>query len=90
MGNVQDRAIHERRERDDWLGDVDFDRAPFTIAWEVTRACAFSCVHCRADAQHRRAPGELSTAEGFALIDRFTEFGSPILVFTGGRPYDAQ
>lgn len=76
----------QRAARDSWLAQTDFDRAPFTIAWEVTRACAFSCVHCRADAQHRRNPMELSTEEGYALIDRFTEFGSPILVFTGGDP----
>jgi radical SAM protein len=76
----------ERRARDSWMAKVDFDRAPFTIAWEVTRACAFSCVHCRADAQHRRDPRELTTEEGFALIDRLAEFGSPILVFTGGDP----
>jgi radical SAM protein len=68
------------------MSRIDFDRDPFTIAWEVTRACAFSCVHCRADAQHRRDPRELSTEEGYALIDRFAEFGSPILVFTGGDP----
>lgn len=68
------------------MGGVDFDRNPFTIAWEVTRACAFSCVHCRADAQHRRDPAELDTEEGLRLIDRFTEFGAPILVFTGGDP----
>jgi radical SAM protein len=68
------------------MSRIDFDRAPFTIAWEVTRACAFSCVHCRADAQHRRDPRELSTEEGYVLIDRFAEFGSPILVFTGGDP----
>jgi radical SAM protein len=86
VDGVRESAVRERRERDHWLAAVDFDRAPFTIAWEVTRACAFSCVHCRADAQHRRAPGELTTEEGFALIDRFAEFGSPILVFTGGDP----
>lgn len=68
------------------MAGTDFARAPFTIAWEITRACAFSCVHCRADAQHRRSPQELTTEEGFALIDRFAEFGSPILVFTGGDP----
>jgi radical SAM protein len=65
---------------------ADFDRSPFTIAWEVTRACAFACVHCRADAQHRRDPRELSTEEGFRLIDRLQAFGDPILVFTGGDP----
>ena len=83
---VRETAVRERHERNSWLSGVDFDRAPFTIAWEITRACAFSCVHCRADAQHRRDPRELSTEEGCALIDRFTEFGSPILVFTGGDP----
>lgn len=30
--------------------DVDFDRMPFTLAWEITRACALSCIHCRAEA----------------------------------------
>ncbi|GAB2700194.1 TIGR04053 family radical SAM/SPASM domain-containing protein [Thalassiella azotivora] len=80
------RSVTERRERDSWLSGTDFDRAPFTIAWEVTRACAFACVHCRADAQSRRDPAELTTEEGYRLIDRFAAFGSPILVFTGGDP----
>jgi radical SAM protein len=65
---------------------ADFDLAPFTIAWEVTRACAFACKHCRADAQHLRDPHELTTQEGYKLIDRLAEFGSPILIFTGGDP----
>jgi len=65
---------------------ADFDQAPFTIAWEVTRACAYACVHCRADAQHTPDPQELNTEEAFQLIDRLTEFGSPILIFTGGDP----
>lgn len=77
---------YERASRDGWMAQVDFDLAPFTIAWEVTRACVFSCVHCRADAQRRRHPDELTTEEGFALIDRLREFGAPILVFTGGDP----
>ncbi|NQS92393.1 MAG: TIGR04053 family radical SAM/SPASM domain-containing protein [Chloroflexi bacterium] len=65
---------------------ADFNQAPFTIAWEVTRACAFACVHCRADAIPQRDPNELTTKEAFNLIDRLTEFGSPILIFTGGDP----
>ncbi|HEY0902787.1 MAG TPA: TIGR04053 family radical SAM/SPASM domain-containing protein [Marmoricola sp.] len=86
MSAVSPAAARERQERNSWMASTDFAQAPFTIAWEVTRACAFSCVHCRADAQHRRNPRELSTEEGFALIDRLSEFGSPILVFTGGDP----
>ncbi len=65
---------------------VDFDLAPFTIAWELTRACAFACRHCRAEAQPRHDPQELITAEAFALIDQMKEFGDPILVVTGGDP----
>jgi radical SAM protein len=66
---------------------ADFDQAPFTIAWEVTRACAYACVHCRADAQPRRDPRELSTQEAKKLIERLADFGNnPILIFTGGDP----
>jgi len=83
---LSDRAAAERQYHDRRYPVVDFNQAPFTIAWEVTRACAYACVHCRADAQHRRDPRELTTEEAFALIDRLTEFGSPILIFTGGDP----
>ncbi|MGE5335987.1 MAG: TIGR04053 family radical SAM/SPASM domain-containing protein [Nitrososphaerota archaeon] len=77
----------ERQKRDERLAALDFDRAPFTIAWEVTRACAYACRHCRADAQPRRDPLELTTAEGRALIDDLAGFGNrPILVLTGGDP----
>ena len=67
---------------------TDFSRAPFLVIWEVTRACALACVHCRADAIPCRDPGELSTAEGLALIDQVLAFGdpAPLLVLTGGDP----
>ncbi len=68
------------------LAEVDFDRTPFTVAWEITQACGLACVHCRASAQPRRHPRELSTTEGFALMDGIAEMGKPILVVTGGDP----
>jgi len=80
------KAASERKYHDQRMVHADFDKAPFTIAWEITRACAFACKHCRADAQHSRDPRELTTQEGFQLIDRLAEFGSPILIFTGGDP----
>jgi len=79
-------AAAERKFHDHRMLEADFSKAPFTIAWEITRACAYACVHCRADAQHRPDPNELTTEEGFALLDRLAEFGSPILIFTGGDP----
>ncbi len=67
---------------------VDFDRAPFLVIWEVTRACALACVHCRADAIHRRDSRELTTEEAFRLIDQVRAFGAkpPLFVLTGGDP----
>lgn len=84
--HLSERAAKERAHHDHHMVHADFDQAPFAIAWEVTRACAFACVHCRADAQHQRDPRELSTREGFNLINRFRAFGDPILIFTGGDP----
>lgn len=76
-----ERTLHNER-----MTHADFNLAPFTIAWEVTRACAYACVHCRADAMHTPDPNELNTEEALRLIDRLAEFGSPILIFTGGDP----
>ncbi|WP_235827868.1 TIGR04053 family radical SAM/SPASM domain-containing protein [Brevibacillus migulae] len=59
---------------------------PFIAIWEVTRACALRCLHCRAVAQPHRDPRELSTEEGKRLIDQIHEMDNPLLVFTGGDP----
>jgi AdoMet-dependent heme synthase len=58
------------------------------VVWEVTRACALACMHCRADAIPRRDPRELSTEEGRRLIEEIRAFGDPppLLVLTGGDP----
>lgn len=65
-----------------------YDRAPFIVIWETTRACALACVHCRAEALPQRDPRELTTGEGRALMDRVRVFGepTPLLVLTGGDP----
>ncbi len=66
----------------------DFARAPFLVIWELTRACALACIHCRAEAVSRRDPRELTTEEGIRLITAVAGFGAPrpLLVFTGGDP----
>src|SRR5689334_24898237 len=85
--NLTERAASERAIHNAHMVQADFSLAPFTIAWEVTRACAYACVHCRANAQHTRDPRELNTPESLRLIDRLAGFGNhPILVFTGGDP----
>jgi AdoMet-dependent heme synthase len=64
----------------------DFHNRPILVFWETTRACLLACRHCRASAQREPFPNELSTEEGFALVDQIVEFGrpAPILILTGG------
>ncbi len=64
----------------------DFSEAPFLVIWEVTQACDLACVHCRASAAPARSPYELSTVQGYRLLDQIREFGDPLMVFTGGDP----
>jgi radical SAM protein len=71
--------------RPDYL-NIDFDERPVTVAWEITRACALACRHCRAEAIPRRDPHEPTTAEALSIVDQIAELGPPILVITGGDP----
>ena len=65
-----------------------YDRAPMLVYWETTLACGLACRHCRATAQPERNPLELTTEEGYRLLDEITKFGRPYphLVLTGGDP----
>ena len=65
---------------------MNFDQAPMLVIWEVTQACDLACVHCRASARPERNPGELTTDQGYRLLDEIRSFGEPLMVFTGGDP----
>ncbi|MBX9571009.1 MAG: TIGR04053 family radical SAM/SPASM domain-containing protein [Candidatus Obscuribacterales bacterium] len=64
----------------------NFDQNPYLILWELTRACALACKHCRAKAMKRRAPNELTLSEICAVLDQLQELNDPLVVFTGGDP----
>jgi radical SAM protein len=66
--------------------NIDFNVSPFVTIWETTRACDLACVHCRAAAQSRRSQFELTTEEGFRLIDDIAKLGPRVFVLTGGDP----
>lgn len=66
--------------------NASYADAPQIVIWEMTRACALACKHCRAEAIPRRNPSELSTQEAFALVDAVRECGTPVFVLTGGDP----
>ena len=65
---------------------MNFDQSPMLVIWEVTQACDLACVHCRASAQSERHPKELTTEQGYRLLDEIRRFGEPLMVFTGGDP----
>lgn len=68
------------------MDDYDFDDRPFLVFWEITRACALACSHCRAEAQPQRHPEELDHAEALCLIDQLAGWKPPMLILTGGDP----
>lgn len=65
---------------------VDFAERPFILFWELTRACALACRHCRAIAQPKAHPDELTHEEALKLTDEIARLAPPMLVLTGGDP----
>lgn len=65
-------------------GGADVPRP--VVVWGLTKACNLRCVHCYASATPGPAPGELSYAEGVALLDDLRDFGVPAVLFSGGEP----
>jgi 12,18-didecarboxysiroheme deacetylase len=61
------------------------DKKP-VVVWNTTRACNLNCIHCYAKAVHQSHDRELTTEEGFNLIDDLATFGVPVLLFSGGEP----
>lgn len=56
------------------------------IAWETTRSCNLSCIHCRAAAEKGPYEGELSTKEALEFLDTVASFSKPVIILTGGEP----
>jgi len=56
------------------------------IAWELTRNCNLSCIHCRAKASAGPHENELSLEECRRIIDDVAAFSSPTIILTGGEP----
>lgn len=56
------------------------------VAWETTRNCNLSCMHCRAAATHGPHSGELDTQASYRLLDQIAQVGTPIVILTGGEP----
>ncbi|MGE5793881.1 MAG: heme d1 biosynthesis radical SAM protein NirJ [Bacteroidota bacterium] len=56
------------------------------VIWNLIRRCNLTCKHCYSVSADRDFPGELSTAEAFAVMDDLKRFRVPVLILSGGEP----
>ena len=61
------------------------DKKP-VVVWNVGQRCNLKCIHCYSHSQNREYSGELSGEEGWTLIKDLAQFGSPVILFSGGEP----
>ena len=61
------------------------DKKP-VVVWNITQRCNLNCVHCYSHSRNISYNGELTTGEGRVLIDDLAQFGSPVILFSGGEP----
>ncbi len=61
------------------------DKKP-VVVWNATSACNLKCVHCYASAGKLQSRNELSTRQGLELIEDLKDYGSPVILFSGGEP----
>lgn len=61
------------------------DKKP-VVVWNVTRKCNLKCVHCYSQSEEHDYEGELTHDQGKTLIEDLAQFGSPVLLFSGGEP----
>jgi len=56
------------------------------VIWNLIRRCNLTCKHCYSISADTDFPGELSTAEIFAVMDDLKAFRVPVLILSGGEP----
>jgi radical SAM protein with 4Fe4S-binding SPASM domain len=56
------------------------------VVWNCTRRCNLHCVHCYANSDYSTHVGELTTQEAKYFVQDLSDFGIPVLLFSGGEP----
>jgi radical SAM protein with 4Fe4S-binding SPASM domain len=67
----------------DAVGTGCFSYLPGEVVWAVTKRCNLRCKHCSISEED---PEELTTEEGFAIIEEAAKLGHIKFAFTGGEP----
>ncbi len=82
-----DALRYQRRsgELPSHLLQFSIDKKP-VVVWNVTRACNLKCIHCYAGAVEKAGEKELNHQEALGLLDNLSDFGVPVVLFSGGEP----
>ncbi len=67
----------------DAVGTGCFSYMPGEVVWAVTKRCNLNCKHCSISEEPE---GELTTDEGFGIIEAAAKLGHVKFAFTGGEP----
>lgn len=67
----------------DAVGTGCFSYLPGEVVWAVTKRCNLKCKHCSIAGED---PEELTTEEGFGIIEEAAKLGHVKFAFTGGEP----
>jgi len=79
------RYGRQSKELPSELLQFSMDKKP-VVVWNITRACNLNCIHCYARATAHTHDKELTYDQGIALINDLSDFGVPVLLFSGGEP----
>jgi radical SAM protein with 4Fe4S-binding SPASM domain len=63
------------------------EEKPSLIAFEITRRCRYSCLHCRADANANNQH-ELTTEQCKRILASVAKFNKCVIILTGGEPME--
>jgi len=58
---------------------------PRVVAFELTRRCPLSCLHCRASAEAQRQD-LLSTEQCLGILEGLARYNKAVVILTGGEP----
>ena len=61
------------------------DKKP-VVVWNMTQRCNLKCEHCYAQAIDPHGDDPINTDQAKVMIDDLTQFGSPVILFSGGEP----
>ena len=67
------------------LLQFSIDKKP-VVVWNMTKKCNLICTHCYSKSDAAPGEKELDFEQGKTLIDDLTEFGCPVILFSGGEP----